>query len=321
MLLSNVIIGSGPGANDGESIYSAFNKVNQNFANVQSNVNALTNSVSSVAGRTGNVTLTINDIVGLNASYAINANVTQANLGMKGYVDSVASQSIYGNANVASYLPTYSGNLKAKYATFNGDNGPGATGLGALTVGVPGIEIFGNTIAQFHSNINGPVLVSVHNNSTGISSTCGYMATADIGDENNNRTLMGILGSNYTPVPGFLYALDSTLFGIGGNLVIGATNSTAGSAVKDIVFFAGSLSGTKEILRLNATDDLISANLELGANVGIKFTDSTRQTTAWTGAYTANSASSWNGAAPTTIASALDRLAILLKSLNSGTGA
>jgi len=67
MLLSNVIIGSGPGANDGESIYSAFNKVNQNFANIQSNVNSLTNSVSSVAGRTGNITLTVNDIIGFNS--------------------------------------------------------------------------------------------------------------------------------------------------------------------------------------------------------------------------------------------------------------
>ena len=67
MLLSNVIIGSGPGANDGESIYSAFYKVNQNFANIQSNVNSLTNSVSSVAGRTGNITLTVNDIIGFNS--------------------------------------------------------------------------------------------------------------------------------------------------------------------------------------------------------------------------------------------------------------
>ena len=67
MIISNVTIGSGPGINDGESIYSAFYKVNQNFANVQSNVNSLTNSVTTVAGRTGNVTLTVNDIIGFNS--------------------------------------------------------------------------------------------------------------------------------------------------------------------------------------------------------------------------------------------------------------
>jgi hypothetical protein len=323
MLLSNVIIGSGPGANDGESIYSAFNKVNQNFANVQSNVNALTNSVSSVAGRTGNVTLTINDIVGLNASYAINANVTQANLGMKGYVDSVASQSIYGNANVASFLPTYSGNLKAKYATFTGDN---ITGLNSLSVGISGIETFSNVVAQFHSNLNYPLHVAVHNKNTGSLSTSGFIATADIGDENEYLSLMGIVGSNWNPPGGhFLKPLESAMLAVGGNLVLGAaTFSGVGVPTKDIVFIIGSgplPEQTIETLRINATDDLLSANLELGANVGIKFTDSTRQTTAWTGAYTANSASSWNGAAPTTIASALDRLAILLKSLNGGTGA
>ena len=56
MIISNVNIGTGVGVGDGDSLYAAFYKVNQNFANVQSNVNALTNSVSSVAGRTGNVT-------------------------------------------------------------------------------------------------------------------------------------------------------------------------------------------------------------------------------------------------------------------------
>ena len=105
MIISNVNIGSGPGANDGESIYSAFYKVNQNFANVQSNVNSLTNSVSSVAGRTGNVTLTINDIVGLNTSYALNGNVTAANIGMKGYVDAKIA------ANVAALVDSAPGAL------------------------------------------------------------------------------------------------------------------------------------------------------------------------------------------------------------------
>ena len=102
MIISNVNIGSGPGINDGESIYSAFYKVNQNFANVQSNVNALTNSVSSVAGRTGNVTLTIADVVGLATTYASQANITTANTLMKGYVDGQisAANSAPNTANI-----------------------------------------------------------------------------------------------------------------------------------------------------------------------------------------------------------------------------
>jgi len=66
MILANVNVGTGPGANDGESLYSAFVKVNDNFSNIESNVNSLSNSVTSVAGRSGNVTLTVNDIIGFN---------------------------------------------------------------------------------------------------------------------------------------------------------------------------------------------------------------------------------------------------------------
>lgn len=67
MLLSNVNIGSGPSAGDGAPLRSAFATINNNFAIVQSNVNVLTNSVTSVAGRTGNITLTVSDIIGFNS--------------------------------------------------------------------------------------------------------------------------------------------------------------------------------------------------------------------------------------------------------------
>ena len=42
---------------------------------------------------------------------AANLAIVSANLGMKGYVDSVASQSIYGNGNVKSYLTEFDGNI------------------------------------------------------------------------------------------------------------------------------------------------------------------------------------------------------------------
>ena len=86
MIVSNVDIGSGPGVGDGDSLYTAFDKVNHNFANVLSNVNNLTNSVSTVAGRTGNVVLTVNDIIGLSNAYAIASSTATANTAMRGYV-------------------------------------------------------------------------------------------------------------------------------------------------------------------------------------------------------------------------------------------
>ena len=64
MILANVNIGSGPSSGNGDPLRTAFTTINNNFQIVKNNVNALTNSVTSVAGRTGNVILTINDIVG-----------------------------------------------------------------------------------------------------------------------------------------------------------------------------------------------------------------------------------------------------------------
>jgi len=88
MIVANVNIGTGPGNNDGESLYSAFNKINTNFANVQSNVNSLSNSVTSVAGRSGNVTLTVNDILGFNglSLSSATAPASSSSYGIKGQV-------------------------------------------------------------------------------------------------------------------------------------------------------------------------------------------------------------------------------------------
>jgi hypothetical protein len=101
MILSNVNIGSGPSAGDGSPLRSAFTIINNNFQTIENNVNALTNSVNSVAGRTGNVILTVNDIVGLSSTYTSQANITAANVGMKGYVDAKITANIALLVNLA----------------------------------------------------------------------------------------------------------------------------------------------------------------------------------------------------------------------------
>ena len=101
MILSNVNIGTGPSSGDGDPLRSAFSAINNNFQIITNNVNALTNSVTTVAGRTGNVILTVNDIVGLTTNYAVNGNVTAANLGMRGYVDATVAANIALLVNAA----------------------------------------------------------------------------------------------------------------------------------------------------------------------------------------------------------------------------
>ena len=57
-------IGTGPSSGDGDPLRVAFTEINHNFTELYANVANLRSSVTSVAGRTGNVVLTINDIVG-----------------------------------------------------------------------------------------------------------------------------------------------------------------------------------------------------------------------------------------------------------------
>ena len=64
----NVNIGANPGDGTGDPLRVAFNTINNNFANIASGNITVTAPVLSVAGRQGNITLTINDIVGGNTA-------------------------------------------------------------------------------------------------------------------------------------------------------------------------------------------------------------------------------------------------------------
>lgn len=75
-------IGTGPSAGDGDPLRTAFNKINNNFSEVYSNLAVASSTVTSVAGRTGNVQLTTQDIVGI------------INYATVSYVNSVAADKI-----------------------------------------------------------------------------------------------------------------------------------------------------------------------------------------------------------------------------------
>ena len=81
---ANVYIGSAPNDGTGDPIRNAFDKINHNFSNI---AGGSSGAVISVAGRTGDVALTVNDVLGA-ASIA--------------YVNSGAS---YTMANSANWTP------------------------------------------------------------------------------------------------------------------------------------------------------------------------------------------------------------------------
>lgn len=66
MGFSNVDIGTYPSDGTGDPLRTAFDKINQNFANIASGDVTVSAPVQSVAGRTGNILLTVTDILGAN---------------------------------------------------------------------------------------------------------------------------------------------------------------------------------------------------------------------------------------------------------------
>ena len=68
---ANVNIGTYPGDGTGDPLRTAFSTINQNFANIAAGNVTVQAPVMSVAGRIGNVVLTVNDVTGA---------VSQANL-------------------------------------------------------------------------------------------------------------------------------------------------------------------------------------------------------------------------------------------------
>lgn len=78
---ANVYVGAAPNDLTGDPLRNAFQKINLNFANITAgNANIAVNSpVSSVAGRTGNVLLSVNDVLGAASNAWVNAQTTAAN--------------------------------------------------------------------------------------------------------------------------------------------------------------------------------------------------------------------------------------------------
>jgi hypothetical protein len=146
----------------------------------------------------------------------------------------------YGNANVANYLPTYSGNINAgnisvsnrlsvaqnlnvKTGTFTGD----ATGTNSIYAGFPTFTVLGtDVIAQFSGNADAYTQFNLQNGNPGTQASGDYVITADNGNDTTHFLNIGITGGNWDgsqpnslnsrllPNDGYMYVQD-------GNLAIG----------------------------------------------------------------------------------------------------
>lgn len=127
MSFANINIGTTPGDHSGDPLRVAFNKINNNFqqitnGNVALNINA---PVMSVAGRTGNVILTANDVIGSVTQGDVTAALNEfgQDYAQTTYVDASFVQLVDGapsNLNTLGKIASSLGNNASLSNTLNG---------------------------------------------------------------------------------------------------------------------------------------------------------------------------------------------------------
>lgn len=186
----------------------------------------------------------------------VGTQVNIANVGMKGYVDSQITQvggSSYGNANVAQFLPTYSGNVGSLLNLGNFTTlGNITAGFAAPVVNYANVIFLGTGVANGYSQLNIQNIDSV-----GTQNSSDFIATAPNGTDSTRYIDMGINGNNYSssswtvsgPNDGYVY-INS------GNLTLGT--DTVGTTVK--VHVGGTLSANV-VTTFSNSNVTISGNL------------------------------------------------------------
>jgi hypothetical protein len=194
----------------------------------------------------------------------------------------------YGNANVAAYLPTYTGNISANnvsantifsndaYITAGTFSGDPDTGDGSLYIGSPTFTNLGTDVmAQFTGNVPSYAQINLQNYGNSNTSSGDYIITADNGTDSTHFLNLGLTGSNWDgsqpnslgnrlgPNDGYLYVQD-------GDMVIGTSNGTIETWKFDqtgTLTAPGNITTTGNIDSGNVNATAIVANTVTGGNV------------------------------------------------------
>ena len=111
MAFANVDIGDSPADGTGDPLRTAFSKINQNFANITTGLVTINAPVQSVVGRTGNVIITINDIIGGISRTNTQTLVNAANTASVNYTDQAISNLINSAPGLLDTLGEIAANL------------------------------------------------------------------------------------------------------------------------------------------------------------------------------------------------------------------
>ena len=225
-------------------VVSNLANTNANVANTDSNVAAVSAVATTAAANTvvlqGNVVTLTNDIANTNSNVAnTNSNVAA----VAANVANLQGQT-YGNANVAAYLPTYTGNLNAGNAVISGNLqvlGTTVT-VNASTLSVDNVQITAGDTTTTPSALNGGGFFLGNN-------TGGNTSVASLSYTNTGNAWLSNLP--------FSAAGNITAPGFAGNTVSITGNIDAGNVRAGIVSAAGTITGPN----LTATANVNAGNL------------------------------------------------------------
>jgi hypothetical protein len=136
---------------------------NANVANTDANVANLTVTVAATDANVANLTITVANTDANVANIASNVSALTTNV-------SILQGQVYANANVAAYLPTYTGNISAGNIAATTANATNITATTVTTANISVTSTVGNG-AVFYSGANGRITTSANINFDAATST------------------------------------------------------------------------------------------------------------------------------------------------------
>ena len=269
MSFANVDIGTIPGDGRGDPLRSAFNKINQNFANIDvGNITVnVTAPVSSVAGRTGNVVLTVNDIPGAASQGYVDSSILVSLGTARNYTDLKVSTTIASTvANLVASAPGTLDTLNELAAALGDDANFSTTVLDRLA----GLDANVATLA----NLSAANLSSVTNN---LSANIASETARAIAAESALGALIANAESNISltnsNLDGEITELESSLISLVSNTDsnLASINASLSSAISNVNANVSTLSSdlaTESNARATA-DTTLQNNINAEANARV----------------------------------------------------
>jgi uncharacterized coiled-coil protein SlyX len=206
-IFANVYLGNVANDGTGDTLRTAFQKIDQNFANI-ANITSQTAGVTTVAGRSGDVLLSINDVAGAVGIGALNSALAASNVYLTNTLNTftgTASQTIYNQvaANVGVDIAVQAGIIAQ-------------TGLAPLSTFQANLGVTNTRISVIDANLGAMTgtVIGLLNTANILTANAGTQAASinllNSNAANQNSVIAGI-NANVTAANAVIQTLDANL--------------------------------------------------------------------------------------------------------------